>query len=216
MNTELGSRIGAARRVFEQIKSVLKGGRNFRLPVEVVAKTFSSIVSSVLLYGSEAWALSATQLHRLEVFQNSCVRQCRRLIFASDGTMQVEDSLKIPPVSVAIERKQLRFLGHIARMDPTRIPLLMQAAVRRAKLAPITVSSVLCGADGVYRKLINKYLTRANRKQFFKPTEIDEEKGRETEIDKGVGSIDYIRAPWHILAKRKGAWRKFCNEAFGN
>ena len=125
------------------------------------------------------------------------------------------DTILVPPVRVAIERKQLRWLGHLARMKPDRVPVVMLAAVRRgnasSSLSPVPYPNVLCGSNGAYRKVLKKYLTPRNRLKFFAPSVGGSDGDNEKKADENV------RLPhWHVLAREKGKWRAFCNEAAGD
>ena len=50
------------------------------------ARTFASLVETVLLYGSEAWALSSAELARLERVQRNMLRQTLPAADLRDGS----------------------------------------------------------------------------------------------------------------------------------
>jgi hypothetical protein len=203
LDPEIATRIGAARGAF---RSVLPAMRASRSPTDM-ARIFVSIVSSVLLYGAEAWALSPDQIERLEVFQRSCVRSCSPRLppeIGADGSVKFrypEQRFFPPSVASQIERKQLRWLGHLARREPLRIPLIMLSAVRRGgspELGKAHFKHYLCGQGGAYDKLIKKHFTSANLQTYFGTIKF---KGR--------------RPQWPEAATHSAQWGEFAAGAPG-
>jgi hypothetical protein len=92
---------------------------------------FVVMVLSVLLYGCESWALTAAQLLRLEVFHRGCLRQIlgvRRLDGLSNDELYekcgaLRDGVLVPLERIADHwhRRLRRWLGHLGRMDDSRI-----------------------------------------------------------------------------------------------
>ena len=178
LDPEIAARIGAARGAF---RSVLPAMRASRSDADM-ARIFGSIVSSVLLYGAEAWPLSPEQIERLEVFQRSCVRSCSPQpppVRDENGSVSFRYSkprFSLPSVASQIECKQLRWLGHLARREPLRVPLIMLSAARRGgspALGKAHFKHYLCGQGGVYAKLIAKHFTAANLALYFKSAELE-------------------------------------------
>jgi len=107
-----------------------------------------------------------------------------------------------PTVKSQIERKQLRWLGHLARREPFRVPLIMLSAVRRGDShdqGRHLLNHYLCGQGGVYEKLIVKYYTPANIKTFFSTVKVE---GRRL-------------LPWAAAAQHRALWGAFASEAPG-
>ena len=166
-----------------------------------MANIYGSIVSSVLLYGAEAWALSKKQTERLEVFQRSCIRNCSPRttpVRGPDGVTRFrfpKPRFTLPAVQVQIERKQLRWLGHLARRDESRLPLIMLSANRRGgshEQGRALFNHYLCGDGGVYDKLIKRCFTDANVKKYF-------------------SSIEFVarRPQWVDAAQHRKSWEEF-------
>lgn len=85
---------------------------------------FVVMLLSVLLYGCESWALSTAQLRRLEVFQRGLLRQIlgvRRSDRVSDHDLY-DRCDGIECIEAHWRRRMLRWLGHIGRMEASRIP----------------------------------------------------------------------------------------------
>ena len=94
---------------------------------------------AVLLYGAEAWSIKARELKRLSSFHNHCVRSMMGVskyqqwkghissrYLASAAGMEEQ-------MSEILMKHRLRWPGHLARMDPYRLPkqLLFGEFVRR-------------------------------------------------------------------------------------
>ena len=80
---------------------------------------YSAMVSSVLLHGAaESWALSRTQLSRLETLHNSWLRCITRDTVGRLDSISTKDLMEKThqlPISVMIKEIRLRWLGHAAR-----------------------------------------------------------------------------------------------------
>ena len=78
---------------------------------------------SVLLYGSECWKLNQTDVKKLETFQNRCLRQICKIFYPNIISNQELYALtKTNPLEKIIEIRRHRLLGHILRMESSRIP----------------------------------------------------------------------------------------------
>jgi hypothetical protein len=195
LGPELSNRIRLARAAFRRMRPMFAGGAGMRRMRGSFSRVFVALVSTVLLYGSEAWALSAAELRRLEVVCRSMLRQAvpaarRRDI--SNETLARE--FRVPSVRVQLAQVQLRWLGHLARMDDARIARRLLGAQRVDENKPgrgncgDTLLGVF-GKKGVLLNLISEHLTMEARRKFF----------------------DGARAtvPWFELAQRRSAWRDF-------
>lgn len=83
---------------------------------------YTAMVTSVLLYGAEAWPLTAAQLHYLEVFHRSRLRMIlgvRRADRISNA--ELLQRCGAASIETMLARRQLRWLGHVGRMGSTRI-----------------------------------------------------------------------------------------------
>ena len=90
-----------------------------------MSQLFNALVGSVLLYGSEVWALTEQQLNRLEAFQ----RRCLRVLYSNcDGAHDEDEAyneIRVPSVRTMLARRQLRWLGLLARRDDDSILRMM-------------------------------------------------------------------------------------------
>lgn len=89
-----------------------------------------TMVVSVLLYGSECWALSKTDKNRLNVFHRRCVRTMtgtskRRQWKRRIKSAELDAILQLETMEFYLRRRALRWLGHVVRMDYDRVPRKM-------------------------------------------------------------------------------------------
>ena len=120
LDTDLARRVQLAAAAFRQLERPFFQQKC--IPMGVRMMVYTAMVVSVLLYGSEAWALTQPQLQMLEVFHRARLRMILGVRLADRipipellrrcGTVSIRDML---------DRRQLRWLGHIARMGPDRL-----------------------------------------------------------------------------------------------
>ncbi len=110
---------------------------------------FTVMILSVLLHACESWALTKAQLLRLEVFQRACLRQlpgvrCRDCMSDEDLYAQCAG---IERIETHWRRRVLRWLGHLGRMDSSRIPKQLLWSTlpdgRRRRGRPLTTLSLI-------------------------------------------------------------------------
>ena len=78
---------------------------------------------TVVKYGSEAWALRKVDENLLDAFQ----RNCLRIVLGTRLTDRISNSTLCKkcgsiPLSRAIMKERLRWLGHVLRMKDDRLP----------------------------------------------------------------------------------------------
>jgi hypothetical protein len=195
LGPELANRIRLARAAFRRMRPMFAGGASVRRARGSFSRVFASLVSSVLLYGSEAWALSAGEMERLEVVQRAMLRQAvpgaRRWRISTAALMA---RFGVPTVAVQLAQVQLGWLGHLARMGAWRVPrrLLGGQRVITGKPGRGNRGESLMGIFGCRGVLLGRladYLTMDARREFFG----------------GARST----VPWYILAEDRAAWRRF-------
>ena len=93
------------------------------------------LILSILLYGCESWCLTEELLHRLRVFHAQCLRAMSREGHAGKHTWeqhisseQLMQELGLDAIDFYVARRQLRWLGHVSRMDWERLPRRMLSA----------------------------------------------------------------------------------------
>ena len=81
---------------------------------------------TLIKYGSEAWALQKADENLLDVFQ----RNCLRIVLGTRLTDRISNSRLYEkcgsiPLSGAIMKERLRWLGHVLRMKDDRLPKIV-------------------------------------------------------------------------------------------
>eukprot|EP00731_Ephydatia_muelleri_P009125 Em0004g1463a len=87
---------------------------------------YEATVLPALLYGAETWTAKAHDLHRLDSFHMACLRQALRispLRHIPDTTIRAMSSSHRASSLVRLAR--LRWLGHVWRMEDSRIPKMI-------------------------------------------------------------------------------------------
>lgn len=118
---DIDSRISKASRTFGALKRHVFGRNDISVSLKI--KVFNASVLSVLLYAAETWAPRKPDLIRLEVFQMSCLR-CILKVSRLQRLRNTEIRSRCdnqPSIECAIQKRRLRWLGHVARMDQGRI-----------------------------------------------------------------------------------------------
>ncbi|KAI8512576.1 hypothetical protein Bbelb_092150 [Branchiostoma belcheri] len=103
---------------------------NGQISTATKLRLYNSLVLSVLLYGAEAWTLTATEERHLDTFDQKCLRRIlgyRWYDFVSNSTVRQKTGQ--PPVSHKIRQARLRLFGHLARAEP---PLEAASLLRAA------------------------------------------------------------------------------------
>jgi hypothetical protein len=120
---EIKLRIAKARLTFVSLKHLW---RRRDISLSLKGRVYKTTVRAVLLYGCETWPLRADDLRRLSAFDNRCLRsiarvwwehhvsndEVRRRIFGTDS-LNLEQTISL---------MRLRWLGHVLRMSPQRLP----------------------------------------------------------------------------------------------
>jgi hypothetical protein len=117
---DIRSRLAKARGVFSKLKTVWKSS-SYSLRTKL--HLYSSLVKTVLLYGSECWRVTEADFHKLEVFHNGCLRRIMRIFWPNVVSNEdLHAKARTEPISITIKRRRLKWLGHVLRMPANQIP----------------------------------------------------------------------------------------------
>ena len=105
---------------------------------EAKAFIYCCLILAVLLYGAESWCLTESLWRELSCFHHQCIRAMCRLNrkharehrISSDDLM---NRLNIKPIHSYVTKRQLRWAGHVSRMDFGRLPRKMISSWVRSK-----------------------------------------------------------------------------------
>ena len=87
-------------------------------------RIYKTTVRSVLLYCAETWPVSQQQIHKLESIQMSCLRRiCGYSLLHRKTNIMIRERCRVASISSLLRYHRLRWLGHVCRMAPNRLPL---------------------------------------------------------------------------------------------
>ena len=121
IDQEIASRMGKASAAFGKLQSRL--WKNRHVTIEAKCKVYRAVVLSTLLYGAETWTVYRTHVKKLHGYM---MRQLRNIMNISwQDKVTNKDILKragLPSMADLLIKKNLRWLGHVERMDHERLP----------------------------------------------------------------------------------------------
>ena len=99
---------------------------------------YMGLILSILLYGSESWSLTENLYQQLRRFHARCVRTMCRVSLKHTreyrlSTSQLLLRLELPTIDSCITKRQLRWVGHVARMENNRLPRKFLSSWVRSK-----------------------------------------------------------------------------------
>ena len=123
ISSEVSARIQKARLAFTKLKHLWRR-RDIRLSTK--GRVYAAAVRPVLLYGSETWPLRAGDTRRLSVFEHRCLRSIARIwwenrISNAEVRQRVLGS-RCRSLEQTVNLNRLRWLEHVLRMSPDRLP----------------------------------------------------------------------------------------------
>ena len=94
---------------------------------------YLALILSILLYGCESWCLTEALLHKLRLFHRQCIRAMCRVNRYHTRIHRIHSSellarVGLYSIDTYVSRRQLRWAGHVARMDYSRLPRKMLSA----------------------------------------------------------------------------------------
>ncbi|KAL9952937.1 hypothetical protein ACROYT_G040269 [Oculina patagonica] len=111
---EILARISKASQVFASLRSTWKS-RNISQKTKI--RFFKSNVLSTLLYGAKSWKMTKTISHKLEVFQNRCLRRILRIFWPNTiSTYELRRITRTETITQQVQRRRWRWIGHVLRM----------------------------------------------------------------------------------------------------
>uniref|UniRef100_A0A672FD98 Reverse transcriptase domain-containing protein n=1 Tax=Salarias fasciatus TaxID=181472 RepID=A0A672FD98_SALFA len=121
MEREIDRRIGAAAAVMQSLyRSVVV---KKELSRKAKLSIYRSIYVPTLTYGHELWVMTERTRSRIQAAEMSFLRRVAgRSLRDRVRSSVTREELRVEPLLLHIERGQLRWLGHLFRMPPGRLP----------------------------------------------------------------------------------------------
>jgi len=107
---------------------------NRAIPLKVRGQMYNSCVRSVILYGSETWPVKMEDNQRLQRTEMSMIRwMCGVKLKDRKSSDELRNLLGLDSILVEMQRKRLRWFGHVERRDD-------QCWLRRVQNLPVAGS----------------------------------------------------------------------------
>ena len=122
LDVELQKRMAKASSAFGRLQSRL--WNNHHVSMRTKCNIYRAVVVSTLLYGAESWTLYRSQVKKLHAFMMRHLRKIMGIKWQDKITnVAVLERANIPSMEDLLIRKNLRWTGHILRLNSERLPL---------------------------------------------------------------------------------------------
>ena len=118
---DVDNRLAKASSSFGRLQKRVWQSHSLRLSTKL--QVYKAAVLTTLLYGSEAWVLYRKQVNLLERFHQRCLRSLMGIKWQDYMTNnEVLEKVNLSSIEAMLMSRQLRWVGHVMRMDNTRMP----------------------------------------------------------------------------------------------
>ena len=124
MDKEVSNRLAKAGASFGRLWTRVWGERGIKLSTKLAV--YKAVVITSLLYGCETWTLYRKQIRALDQFHLRCLRRIMGISWEDKvSNPEVLRKAKTTGIEALIMKAQLRWVGHVIRMDNTRLPKMI-------------------------------------------------------------------------------------------
>ncbi|BHF84221.1 hypothetical protein SprV_0902737100 [Sparganum proliferum] len=121
IDDEVANRISKASQAFGRLRSTVWNRHGLQMSTKL--KMYKAVILPTLLYGAETWTVYTKQARRLNHFHLSCLRRILRLNWQDRiPDTDVLERTGILSIYAMLRQMQLRWSGHLVRMDDERLP----------------------------------------------------------------------------------------------
>ena len=121
IDAEISKRIQSAATAFGKLRSRLWDQSDIHLKTKM--RVYRAIIIPTLLYGSETWTLYRRHFNRLDKMQQRHLRQLMNISWKDHvSNFEVLERAEMPSIEETVTTSQLRWTGHIVRMENNRLP----------------------------------------------------------------------------------------------
>jgi hypothetical protein len=116
---DIKRRLGLARTAFVQLNRIWKSSQ---ISERTKIRLYNSNIKSVLLYGSETWRVTKTDMKALATFHHRCLRRICKVFWPNIiSNNDILNRTHSTCIIQEIRKRRWRWLGHTLRMPPTSI-----------------------------------------------------------------------------------------------
>ena len=121
LEREIDRRIGAVSAVTQTLHGSVVVKRELSRKAKLLI--YQSIFIPTLTYGHELWVVTERTRSRVQAAEMSFLCRVAGLSFRDRvRSLVIREELRVDPLLLCIERSQMRWLGHLVRMPPGRLP----------------------------------------------------------------------------------------------
>ena len=121
LDCEISRRLSKASASFGKLWTRVWKERGLKVKTKI--SVYRAAVLSALLYGCEAWTLYRRHIRRLEQFHMRCLRKIMGISWKDRiSNTEVLRRAGLHGIEAYVMQSQLRWAGHVARMDDDRLP----------------------------------------------------------------------------------------------
>ena len=121
IDEEVTARIAKASSAFGRLKGNVWERRGIKTSTKL--KVYRAVVLTTLLYGSESWTVYSRHARQLNHFHTTCLRRIFRIKWQDKiPDTEVLRRADLPSIHTLLQKAQLRWAGHVARMPDHRLP----------------------------------------------------------------------------------------------
>lgn len=124
IDKEIDNRLAKANSAFGRLYK--RVWNNNHLKVGTKISVYRAVVLTTLLYGSESWVPYRLHIRLLERFHQRCLRTILGIHWSDYITnVEVLETAQISSIEATLLKTQLRWAGHVSRMDKRRLPKIV-------------------------------------------------------------------------------------------
>ena len=124
IDREIDNRLSKANSSFGRLYKRVWQNRSIKNKTKILV--YRAVVLTTLLYGSETWVLYSGHIRLLERFHQRSLRSILRIRWNDFITnVEVLERAEIPSIEAMLLKHQLRWAGHVCRMEDHRLPKIV-------------------------------------------------------------------------------------------
>jgi len=121
IDDEVNSRIAKASAAFGRLRPTVWERRG--ISTETKLKVYRAVVLTALLYACESWTVYSRHARRLNHFHTTSLRKLLHIRWQDKvPDTEVLERANLPSIHTLLQKNQVRWAGHVARMSDERIP----------------------------------------------------------------------------------------------